>query len=217
MKSTKNSGVGYAAAVTEDDRLHQLIEGDWDSISAILYSRTKGAMSRRRFRGELGGPVPGGHEVDDFIQQSILEAYCAMPEWDGERDSLVEILLQIIARHIKRYSSRHENTMEQRSTTNRAEANSHTADISQAEQTCYPEPEAFASDQEEVESIMERFSGHRDAPIVEVILCEDAFTPEEIAEKLKLKVDEVNNAKKRLKRDPYLHSVKRKRDRKKIP
>lgn len=210
MKSIKSASIWCAAAVKEDERLRRLIEADWDSISAILYSRTKGALRKRRFRGEVGGPVPGGHEVEDFIQEAVAEAYSSMTEWDGEQASLVKFLLKIILRHIKRYGARHENKKEQRSTTNRAEASPHVTDVSAIPQSCYPEPEDCASEREEVASVLERFRGNRDYKIIEVILYEGASTPQEIAEKLGIEVEDVNNAKRRLKRDSYLQTMARK-------
>jgi RNA polymerase sigma factor (sigma-70 family) len=211
MKSIKGASIWNATAVKEDERLRRLIEADWDSISAILYSRTKAALRKRRFRGELGGPVPGGHEVEDFIQEAVAEAYTStsMPGWDGEQASLVKFLLRIILRHMKRYGARHENKKEQRSTTNQAEVSSQVADMSAIPQSCYPEPEDYASECEELASMLERFQEKHDYKIVEVILCDNALTPQEIAEKLSIKVEEVNNAKRRLKRDPYLQSMLR--------
>lgn len=208
MKIIKNVAVGYATM--EDDnnqRLRQLIEAEWDLIARILYSRTKTALYKRRFRGEWNGAIPGGHEVADFIQAAISEACCGLPHWDGGRTSLIKSLFKIILRHINRYASRAEAGRELRSTTDPAEANGHVADVSNAEQGCYEEPEEFASGQEGVEEILRNCRGKRDYRIIEVIVREGLHKPADIAKRLGLSVGEVNNAKRRLRRDPYMLSL----------
>jgi DNA-directed RNA polymerase specialized sigma24 family protein len=155
--------------------------------------------------------VPGGHEAGDFSQEAITVSSAELLEWDGEQPSLLECLWKIILRHIKRYSARDENTKEQLSTTNPAEANSHVADVSNLRQTCYPEPEDNLSEEETIELILKKFRRHRDFKFIEIILREDVETPQEIAEKLGIKVKEVNNAQKRLRRNPYLLSLLRQR------
>lgn len=211
MKIIKNGAVGYATMEDDNQRLRQLIEAEWGVIAPILYSRTKAELRRKRFRGEWNGAVPGGHEVADFIQAAVSEACCGLPEWEGGRASLVECLSKIIVRHINRYASRAEAERELRSTTNPAEANAHVADVSRAEQGCYEEPEDFASEQEEAEKVLSELRGDRDYRVAEVIVREDLYKPAEIAERLGLSVCEVNNAKKRLRRNPYLLSLLRRR------
>lgn len=212
MKSSNDGTVRCGPATEENRRFRQLIEHEWDSIGPILYSRTRAALRKTRSRGELGGAIPGGHEVDDFIQKALKKGLRGLPEWDGERESLVECLWKIIKSRIKHYTSRYEAKRELRATTNPAEASAYVADVSNAEQACYEDPEDFAFEQEEVERILKRFAGRRDFKIVETILREDVSMPEEIAERLGMSVREVNNAKKRLKRDPYLLALKRKSD-----
>jgi hypothetical protein len=211
MKSSKDGTVGYAPVAEIDPRLRQVIEDYWDSIFPILYSRTKLVLNTKWFRGVRGGAVPGGNEVEDFIQEAVSEACDALPEWDwdGEWESLVKFLWKLISLHIRRCAECAE-AQELRSTTNPAEASAHVADVSKVEQECYEGPEEFTSEREEVDYILKMFYGRRDYKIIEVIFREEVSMPEEIAERLGLGVGEVNNAKKRLRRDPYLLSLKRK-------
>jgi RNA polymerase sigma factor (sigma-70 family) len=209
MKSSQDGTVGYSLMSEEDQRFQQFLEDDWGSIGPILYLRTKRALRKRRYRGVLGGPVPGGHEVEDFIHQAVREAYRHLPKWDGQRESLLEFLWARVVRIVKRYAERAEAGREVRTTTNRAEVNAHVADVSKAVQDCYQGPEDFASDREEIEHILKRSFSPLDREIIEVIIREELSTPEEIAERLGISVSEVNNAKKRLRRDPYLLCLKR--------
>lgn len=215
MKSSKDGTVGYAPVAEIDPRLRQVIENYWDSIFPILYSRTKLMLNTKWFRGVRGGAVPGGEEIEDFIQEAISSASDALSEsewdWDGERQSLVKFLWNLIRLHIRRCAECAE-AQELRSTTNSAEVSAHIADVSKVEQECYEGPEEFASEREEVENILKIFYGRRDYKIIEVIVREELSMPEEIAERLELGVGEVNNAKKRLRRDRYLLSLKRKSD-----
>lgn len=217
MKSTKNdqnwryATFSYPRVVKMDDRLRQLGEDDWELISAILYKQTKAALNSTRFRGERGGPVPGGREIADFMHDAFLMSSDKLLEWDGQLSSLTECLWKIITRLIKRYSARHENKKERGSTMNPAEANSHVADVSKVRQTCYPEPEDSACAEEKIRRIMKKFRKNRDFKYIKVIVFEGLETPQEIAERLGVEVEEVNNAKKRLRRNPYLLSLKRRK------
>jgi hypothetical protein len=218
MKSDNKGMFGFAATVKNDHRMNLLLNADWEQISKALKSRTVRRLQVRCFRGQFGGVVPGGHEVEDFIQAAIAETFTEVAKWDCKQVSLVKHLWKIIARHIKRYGSRHESRREKRSTTNPDEATSHVADVSQAQQTCYPEPEELAAERREAERILEKFRGHRDYEIIEVIITKGVYMPLDIAAKLDISVDEVNNAKKRLKRNEFMCSLLRqKKARKKSP
>lgn len=218
MKSSKDGTVGYAPVAEIDPRLRQVIEDYWDSIFPILYSRTKLVLNTKWFRGVRGGAVPGGEEVKDFIHEAVVEANgalaeeadSALAEWDGGWESLVKFLWKFIRLHIRRCAECAE-ARELRSTTDPAEVSAQVADVSKVEQECFEGPEEFVSEREEVEKILKIFYGRRDYKIIEVIVREGLSTPEEIAERFRLSVGEVNNAKKRLRRDPYLLSLKRKR------
>lgn len=211
MKSDKNGMFRYGAAVSDDERYRQLINADWEAIASELKPRTQSELYRWRFRGEYGGAVPGGREVEDFIQKAITECLAEMYPWDVEQQSLIEFLWSLILLYIKRYGSRVEAKYDLRATTNPQEATAHVADVSNARQSCYQEPEDFVSEQEAVAYILERFRDDPDYRFIEVILCEEVLTPREIAEKLGIEVKEVHNAKKRLKRDEFLLSLVRKK------
>ena len=185
-------------------------DADWDGIASELKSRTERELHRWRFRGEFGGAVPGGREVEDFIQEAIAEAYTDVARWDVKEMSLLDFLWSLIRLHIKRYGSRFEARKELRATTNAQEATAHVVDVSNTRQTCYQEPDVAVSTQEGVDYILERLRDDRDYRIVEVILNEEVLTPREIAEKLGIEVKEVHNAKKRLKSNQYLKSLARK-------
>ncbi len=194
-RETGNGRANNLVQALEDPSSQQVVKK--------LYAMTKRELKQCSFRGEKGGAVPGGLEVEDFIQEAIKSGLKATNPWNPERADLYTYLWAIIKNHIRDCLKLLESKRERRGTSNSSEVSANIVDLSQIkdEKELHEELEAA----EEQNEILEKLRDDRDIKIIEAIITKGVWTPKEIADALDMNDQkEIYNARKRLRKNKYL-------------
>lgn len=174
-------------------------EADWDELTPRLIAYTRLRLKGLPWRGNPAGVIPGGWEVEDFIQSAIGKALTGMRKWDGEQD-LLEFLKGIISSEVSSRFGRLENRRERRATTVFVEKDAYTIDISTVVDDSLVASPRFFEDSESREKVLALMQDPIDREILRLVIDEGMDRPREIAGKLNITVQDFWNRKKRLRR-----------------
>ena len=177
-------------------------DADWELIGLKLlvytYRRTTGMYWRR----VQNGPIPGGLDLTDFVQEAILNFLNNPEKFDPRKQTLLRHLKGKISSRVNHVSHYLENEKEQRFKIPDEETERFTMEITNVEdRSILAKPDSSLLQTEERQAILAELEpGTSEWKIVRAVIDEDLETPREIAAHLGIDVRDVNNAKKRLKR-----------------
>ncbi len=176
---------------------------NWEDIIGRLVLFTIGRMNRMTWRGNpCKGLPPGGKEPMDFVQEAIIETMDGNRNWNQLKVSLFGHLAGVISSKISHLSVSYENKF----TLNNDENNSNSTHQSIQDIIANTEDQQRNQEHntiEELEKIafLNYLHGFdKNLKILAELILSGSMDSSEIAEKLDVPVDYVNNLKKRLKR-----------------
>jgi DNA-directed RNA polymerase specialized sigma24 family protein len=144
--------------------------------------------------------VPGGWEVNDFIQAAVRKALDGTRKWHPEEQDLLSFMKGIISSEVSSRATAIENANDRRATTLPAEADVHTVDVSSRQDESLSSAPSVVEYAQWRNLLLAKLEDPLERAIVTLVIDEDLDQPQEIADRLQVSVDEVYNAKKRLRR-----------------
>jgi hypothetical protein len=156
----------------------------WKDIYEMLTAYACMLVRQHVWRGELGGPVPGGREGEDFASEAIIDVYDGTREWNpSKQPDLAAHLRGIVKSKVSNATGLSENKKERRQLEEQEEEGTH----------CDPDDAFFWA-----------FLGYvDDDPLLQQILeCyyDGCMQRADVAARLNLSESDITNARKRLSR-----------------
>lgn len=152
------------------------------------------SIKKHYWRGETGGPVPGGKEAGDFAMDAIMDVYTGKRAWDPEQEpDVLRHLFGVVKSAISNSSTEKQNKQD-----NRLDDD----DDYQENAESANDPSRLQK-MEDADFVLEVCEHLKDEPeLLEVAECimNGCLKRAEIARCLKLTPDEVTNRRKRLER-----------------
>lgn len=184
-----------------------LTEADWDELLPKLIGYARLRMKGLTWRGSYNGEVPGGWEAEDFVREAVRKALDGTRNWP-EKQTLLDFLKGIISSEVSQRVEAYENVHGRRATTNAAEVDSATIDISGIADDFRQSATVAVEWTERRALILAQLDDSIDRDIVTLIIDEGLDRPQEIAERLGIPIEAVYNARKRLRRKDFLFEAK---------
>ena len=177
-------------------------QDDWNPQ---LYNRlvyfANGRCKRLYWHGVLGGPAREGQTGEDFVQDAIRLFFEGRRQWNPEKCDLKKFLEGVVYSITGHSAENNENTDTVRNSPKVDENGNEQDIISQIadDQLPYEEQEEVALRETLLFGFMESLENEPELFKVFELIYEGENKPAKIAEKLGIKVKEVNNIQKRLK------------------
>ena len=175
---------------------------NWSDLIPRLLLYAKGRADRCRWQGKLAGKLPGGRDLHDVVQTAIQKTLAGERNWNREKCTLFQHFRGVIDSEINHLAVGLENR---------------TPHIPDDEigniASLKPSPEDETVWIREKNNLLEFLSRKNELcyEIASIMLKDDVSGSIEIAEILSISVEEINNAKKRLRRliSEYKNSEKK--------
>ena len=170
---------------------------DWDDLVPRLLLLAVSRLSRMTWRGRRRGPVPGGAQPEDFVNDAIAKTMAGIREWDPDRCTLFQHLAGAVVSDISHAAESADNrtTVSAAAAPDDAPWPPDTADGD-------PGPEAAVLWQSEQRRLIDHLDGidPRLGRMAALMLEEDRRETADLCLALDLAPSEVANLRKRLKR-----------------
>lgn len=172
-------------------------EQPWKDLIPRWQLFTMGHMYRRLYwRGSCCGKIPGGKEADDFIYEAIEKVMTGTRNWNPQKVSLYQVVIGIIKSDIHHYVTSRENSFREADET------------SVLNITDYRRPPDSQIEYFQIITTFINYLNNKEIDknqpklgiLAKLILQNHIVNPIDLAKKLSIPVNQVNNLKKRLKR-----------------
>lgn len=184
----------------------------WEEIIPRLLAHASKKSKRLFWRGVYGGPLPEGKDISDLVQQAIEKTLCGQREWDTDAyPDLFSYLKSVVDSELNHLADRWDNKNIRRDTISVqvGDCGDEEQEVSLIEnhRSSSPHPEEMYLLREEEDRCEKFFWGFYEylegKPLLQKIvecIWDDVEKRADIASRLGVPVNEIDNAKKQLQR-----------------